>query len=195
MNEEKKIRVMLLGDSIRMFTEEKTREKLGEAYEVWSPKDNCKFAANTFNLLHRYLKAFPSPDIIHWNNGLWDLAIYYDDGVMTPLPVYIDYLSRIIRQLKKTGATIIFATSTPTRIEKETAYHLASRHFNADIDRYNAAAVELMRSEGIIVNDLNAAVRKDINRYIRDDDLIHPNEEGINLISTLVSEKIKEIAL
>ncbi len=187
-------RVMLIGDSIRMFSEEKIREKLGEEYEVWSPDHNCQYAAKTFNSLHSYLTKFPDPEIVHWNNGLWDTAIYYDDGNMTPLPVYLDYLGRILRQLRKTGAKIIFATSTPTLPQKELPRGKNdSRHFNADIDRYNSAAVALMQAEGVIINDLNSALRDDVERYIREDDLIHPNDAGIEKISTLVANKIKEV--
>ena len=187
-------RVMLIGDSIRMFTETRIREKLGAAYEVWSPEGNCKYTANTFNSLRTYLTACPAPDVIHWNNGLWDTAIYYDDGNMTPLPVYVEYLGRILKQLKKTGAKIIFATTTPTHPKKELPRgEYKSRHFNTDIDRYNEAAVALMCAEGVTVNDLNAALRDNIEAYVRDDDLIHPNEMGIEKISDLVAAKIKEV--
>jgi len=185
-------RVMLIGDSIRMYTEEKVREKLGESYDVWSPANNCMYTANTFNSLRFYLRECPAPDIIHWNNGLWDTAVYYDDGNMTPLPVYLDYLKRILRQLKKTGAKIIFATTTPTHPKKELPKDNQSRHFNSDIDRYNEAAVSLMCAEGVIINDLNRALRNDIEVYIRSDDLIHPNDAGIEKISTLIADKIKE---
>lgn len=187
-------RVMLIGDSIRMYTEKKVREKLGESYDVWSPANNCMYTVNTFNSLRFYLREYPAPDIIHWNNGLWDTAVYYDDGNMTPLPVYLDYLKRILRQLKKTGAKIIFATTTPTHPKKELLKENQSRHFNADIDRYNEAAVLLMRTEGVVINDLNDALRNDIEFYIRSDDLIHPNDKGIEKISTLIAEKIKELS-
>ena len=71
------IRVMLLGDSVRMFYQEKTKEFLGENYEVWSPKENCRFSLYLLNSLRFYLAEFPSPDIIHFNVGLWDTAILY----------------------------------------------------------------------------------------------------------------------
>lgn len=78
-------RVMLLGDSIRMMTEAKVREKLGADFEVWSPEKNCRYTALTLNELRHYFKKFPDPEIIHWNNGLWDIAILYDDdGNFTP---------------------------------------------------------------------------------------------------------------
>ena len=38
-------KVMLIGDSIRMMTEERVREMLGNEYDVWSPEGNCRYTA------------------------------------------------------------------------------------------------------------------------------------------------------
>ena len=106
--------IMLLGDSIRMFYQKKVIEKLGNDYNVWGPEENVRFARYTQNSLRFYLAEFPNPDVIHWNNGLWDAAtLYPEDGCFTPLEEYISSLKIILRELKKTGAEIIFATSTP----------------------------------------------------------------------------------
>ena len=73
-------KVMLIGDSIRMMTEERVREMLGNEYDVWSPEGKCRYTAITLNELRNYFTHCPDPEIIHWNNGLWDTAIVYDDG-------------------------------------------------------------------------------------------------------------------
>ena len=189
-------KVMLIGDSIRMMTERRVRELLGDGYDVWSPEANCRYTALTLNELRHYLKKYPNPDIIHWNNGLWDTAIVYDDdGNFTPLDVYVQNLSRILKQLKKTGAKIIFATTTPTHSKKEIRQSpTGSRHFNSDIEKYNAAAVALMRSEGIAVNDLYPLLIGDLDRYINLDDLIHPTKEGMEVLSAQIAAKISEVA-
>ena len=67
--------VLLLGDSIRMFYQERVKELLGEEYNVSAPEENCRFSMYTLNSLRTWLPGFPKPDIIHWNNGLWDTAI------------------------------------------------------------------------------------------------------------------------
>ena len=69
--------ILLLGDSIRMACQRAIREKLGDEYNVSFPNENCRFAAYTRNSLRLWLPEFPKPDIIHWNNGLWDVARVY----------------------------------------------------------------------------------------------------------------------
>ena len=158
---------------------------------VSSPKENCRFAACTRNSLRFWLEEFPKPDIIHWNNGLWDIArLYGEDECFTPLERYLDDLSGILRVLKKTGAKIIFATTTPTDPRREIPQPgVPSCHFNADIERYNAAAGRLMQENGIVVNDLYNVVAGHIGEYISDD-LIHPNAAGIEAIASAEAEFI-----
>lgn len=187
--------IMLLGDSIRMFYQERVRELLGEAYNVSAPAENGRFAAYTFNSLRMWLPTFPKPDVIHFNNGLWDTAILYaEDGCFTPLDEYIRTMERIVRQLKKTGARLIFATTTPTHPGKaEWVTDMPPRHVNADIERYNAAAVELMKREGIAINDLYHLVSDHIETYVSDD-WIHPGPSGVEELAQAVASKIKEAA-
>jgi len=187
--------VLLLGDSIRMFYQERVKELLGGEYNVSGPAENGRFAAYTFNSLRMWLPAFPQPDIIHFNNGLWDTAILYpEDGCFTPLEEYIRTMERIVRQLKKTGAKLIFATTTPTHPGKaEWVTDMPPRHINAEIERYNAAAVALMQREGIEINDLYHLVCDHIEDYVSDD-WIHPDPSGIEELAQAVACKIKEAA-
>ena len=191
----KKINVMLLGDSVRMLTETRLRERLGENFEVWSPTLNCRHTALTLNELRYYLRDCPSPDVFHWNNGLWDTAILYDDGNFITLPVYLQNLERILRQLKKTGAKIIFATTTPTHPKKEhRSTPTDSIHYLSDIEKYNEAAVALMKREGVEINDLYPLLLDDLDRYIDPVDLIHPTQDGIEILSSQMAAKITEVA-
>jgi len=187
--------VLLLGDSIRQITQEAVKELLGADYHVSAPAENCRFSAYTVYMLPEWLSNFPKPDVIHWNNGLWDTSIRYDeDGCFATVEEYVSNLKKILRELRKTGAKIIFATCTPTdpkRANKNPG--IISRTNNADIDRYNKAAVELMQSEGITVNDLNSAIRDNIPEYIRQDDLIHPTEAGIKVLAERIASAIKNI--
>lgn len=186
--------VLLLGDSIRMFYQERVKELLGEEYSVSAPEENCRFSMYTLNSLRMWLPAFPKPDIIHWNNGLWDTAILYaEDGCFTPLDEYLRNLERILRKLRTTGAQIIFATTTPTHPDKANwTGDMPPKHDNADIRHYNEAAVELMRREGIPVNDLYAQVCDDIEHYVCED-WIHPSPEGIETLAQAVAQKIREV--
>ena len=184
--------VLLIGDSIRMFYQEAVRENLGDAYTVHAPKVNCRFSSFVLNSLRFWLAETPAPDLIHFNAGLWDTAILYqEDGCFTDLESYVANLKRIIRVLKSTGAALIFATSTPVSDEKEfLPGPMPPAHKNADIVAYNAAAVELMKQENIPVNDLFAQMYPDKEKYLSED-MIHPNEEGVKFLGNAVAQAIR----
>jgi acyl-CoA thioesterase-1 len=140
-----------------------------------------------------WLPSMPKPDIIHWNNGLWDTAILYrEDGCFTALGEYADALEKILRELKKTGARIIFALTTPVSPEKEfLTTSMPPAHKNEDIRRYNAAARIIMEQNGIEINDLYRVVEPHISEYISSD-MIHPTPAGVDALAAAVSNKIKE---
>ncbi len=134
----------------------------------------------------------PTPDIIHWNNGLWDTAIINgEDRCFADIDTYIDNMKRIIRVLKSTGAKVLFATTTPVSPLKETLDSPPlPNHRNSDIIEYNKKAVTLMNSEGIAINDLFSLVYPHIDEYISED-MIHPNEKGVEVLADRVAEFIK----
>ena len=186
--------VLLLGDSIRMFYQKSVEEKLGSEYNIYAPAENCRFASYVLNSLRFWLEDFPTPDIIHWNTGLWDMAILYkEDGCFTELEQYVKTMKKILRVLKTTGAKIIFATTTPMSDEK---VHLkgpmppAGR--NEDVIEYNKAILKALENEDIIINDLFSVMYPGRDRYISND-LIHPNEEGVDLLSSKVCDAIRSI--
>lgn len=186
--------VLLLGDSIRMFYQKKVAEKLGDEYNVSGPAENCRFAAYTHNTLRHWLPTFPKPDIIHWNNGLWDVGHFYgEEECGTSMPVYLEYLERTAKILLATGAKVFFATTTPCHPKREKATEgMLSTHKNSEIEQYNKAAVELMQRLGIEVNDLYSLIIADTDNLICED-LIHPSEKGIDILSDAVCAKIRSV--
>ncbi len=186
--------VLLIGDSIRMFYEKEVQARLGDAYTVYAPQDNCRFSSFVLNSLRFWLAQFPPPDIIHFNAGLWDTAILYkEDGCFISLDEYVRNMKKILRVLKSTGATLIFATTTPVSDEKDTLPGpMPPAHKNSDIVRYNAAVLEAFKDEDIFINDLFSLLYDEKERYLRDD-MIHPNEEGVKLIGGAVAQMIKTV--
>ena len=162
------MRVLLIGDSIRLFYQNEVIKQLGEEYEVLAPQENCKFSAYVLNFLRFWLKDFSAPDIIHFNAGLWDTAILYrEDGCFIDLEIYVKYMKSVLRELKKTGAKIIFATTTPVSDEKETlSGPNPPAHKNQDIINYNNAVLEAFKDEDIIVNDLFSVVYPQKEKYL-----------------------------
>ena len=184
--------VLLLGDSIRIHYQARVIEELGAEFSVSAPEENCRFSGYTLNCLRWWLQDLPRPDIIHWNNGLWDTNhIYPEDGCFTPIEEYLINLKKILRVLKKTGAKIIFATTTPVSVKRSTPrINDSTFHINGEIAEYNKRALELMKSENIPVNDLFTIINADIEKYICDD-LIHPSEDGIMVLGKAVANAIK----
>lgn len=185
------MRVLLIGDSIRMFYENEVRKNLGEEWEVLSPKENCRFSSYVLNSLRFWLEEFPNPDVIHFNAGLWDTAIIYkEDGCFISKAEYVSNMKKILRVLKSTGAKIIFATTTPVSDEKVFLEGpMPPAHRNEDIMEYNAAVLETFSGEGVEVNDLFSLIFSEKEKYLRDD-MIHPNEEGARVLGRAVAAAV-----
>jgi len=66
-------RVLLLGDSIRMGYDSMVKELLSDKYEVLFPEDNGRFSSYTLWQMNQYFKNEGSFDLVHWNNGYWDM--------------------------------------------------------------------------------------------------------------------------
>lgn len=179
-------KVILLGDSIRQIGYgQRVRELLGEDYTVWQPDDNCRFAAYTLRMLFDYKAQLEGADVIHWNNGLWDVCDLFGDGAFTPPDTYVDLLVRIAKVLKTyapDGAVIFATTTTP---DPQMPGH--------DIERlkaYNAAAVAALTPLGVIINDLFTPVAEDVAGMICEDH-IHLSAHGIEVCAGQVADCIR----
>ena len=177
-------KIILLGDSIRLAGYgKKVPAMLGEDYTVWQPAENCRFAQYTLRGMWDWQKELEGADIVHWNNGLWDICELFGDGPFTTKEYYIATMLRIAGILQKKAKKIIFATTTPVR-------HANAHDSNERIIEYNNALVPELEKLGVQINDLHPLVYADIDRYICDD-LIHLSEEGIALCSDAVVKAIK----
>jgi hypothetical protein len=181
-----KKRVMLIGDSIRMLYQAETARLLEDDYEVYAPEENVRFVKYTLNELERWFDKYGVPDIIHWNNGLWDTSVVCkEDGPFTPIPEFMRYIDITLRELRKRTDKIIFATITPV-IEAGTNQHPEY------IEEYNRHLVRYMRSENVPVNDLFSLCNADVRRYIGPDN-IHISAEGQKLCAQAVAKAVRSI--
>ena len=182
------IKVTLLGDSIRQIGYGTVVPTLlGEGFDVWQPKDNCRFAAYTLRGMYDWKNDMAGSRVVHWNNGLWDVCDLFGDGAFTPLDVYIDTMLRIAKLLTSRHEKVIFAATTPVRTANP-------HNTNERIKAYNAALIPRLTEMGIAVNDLFTPLYADIEKYIRSDDLIHLTDEGIALCGALTCEAIRKAA-
>ena len=181
----KKRKVALLGDSIRMAYGLKVPELLGEDYEVFQPAENCRFAKYTLRGIFDWQEDLKDCEVIHWNNGHWDVCNLFDDGTLFSTDEeYVDNILRVARLLKEITPNVIFATTTPVNPKHP-------HNKNSDIQRFNALVVPHLQAMGIQINDLHALVAEDIEGNICDD-LIHLSAKGIEICSQQVVNTIKK---
>jgi lysophospholipase L1-like esterase len=146
-------RVLLIGDSITLgYTPTVATQLAGKADVVRIPENG----ASTAYGLTRIPAWLGSGhwDVIHFNFGLHDLKLGSRGGHEVSPRAYRRNLRAIVAQLEATGATLIWATTTPVP-----AGHLSPRRRSADVAVYNRIATRIMRQRDIQVDDLNRLVR------------------------------------
>ncbi len=177
-------KVVLLGDSIRSAYEPAVREMLKDEFEVWGPDTNCAFAKWTLYSLRFWKDKLSEADVIHWNNGLHDVVVFFkEDGSFVKVDEYRDSIRKIARELLKTGAKVVFATTTPIGPGNE------YQRSNQDIDAFNKAAVETLEPMGVVIDDLHSVIAADKENLLLPDDT-HPNEMGVKLCAQSVVDSI-----
>ena len=153
--------LLLIGDSIRMGYDKSVRKTLEGKANVIFPEENCRFASYLLRNFHEYLKDVKGEDIdvVHWNAGLWDCLRLFEEEPHTPIEVYAYYIDRLCIRIKKLcpNAKVIFATSTKVLSEKMDKNF---KRYNEEIQKYNDAAVEVVKKHGFSVNDLYAVSDK-----------------------------------
>ena len=164
--------VILLGDSVRMQCQKAVGEKLKDIAEVSGPPENGRWSGYTLNTLRFWLPELPSPDLVQWNAGLWDMGDDYQEGRhFYPLDLYEETCHRICRVLRKiTGKPdlpIVIATTTPTMIKD-----------HEDIGLYNDILKKVAAEENALVNDLYSVIAPDKEHMICED-RIHLTPAGV----------------
>lgn len=193
-------RVLLLGDSIRMGYDDLIRDMLKDECEVVYEEDNGRFSSYTLWQANQCFKTYGRFDLVHWNNGYWDMNVEAPmTEAMHTVEEYVHFLGRIIHEIRRNGAKIVFATTTPVP-EKGTSLDntgtgMEISYDNNWVEQYNTAAKKLMEQEHVPVNDLYALMltRKD---YYKCSDGLHLTEEGYRLCAEQAVRLIrKELGL
>ena len=190
-------RVLLLGDSIRMGYDTKVKELLKDEYEVVYSGDNGRFTAYTLWQLNQYYKNEGKFDLVHWNNGYWDMNIEAPmKEAIHPLEEYLAVCGRLIRLMKQQGSKIVYATTTPIFEDGESLDNSGTgatiNYRNEWVLTYNRAACELMEKENIPVNDLYSLCLKG-PKYYKSEDMLHLTEKGYWAIANQTADCIRKI--
>lgn len=157
-------RVLLLGDSISIGYTLPTRARLAGKANVHRPAENCSDSGTGVRTIDKWLGA-GKWDVIHFNFGLHDVKYLDEKGALVSpekgkqvasVAEYEKNLRALVASLKQTGAKLIFATTTQVPAGS------AGRVEHDEI-RYNAAAIRVMKENGVAVDDLHrfVAARQD----------------------------------
>ena len=153
-------RVLLLGDSISIGYTLPVRELLKGRANVHRPPTNCGPTTRGLELIDEWLGE-GRWDVIHFNWGLHDLKYMGPNGEnladpqgagshrQVPVDQYGANLRRLATRLQKTGARLIWCSTTPVPPG-------AAGRVEGDGAEYNVVAAGVMQSLGIATNDLFA---------------------------------------
>ena len=175
--------VLLLGDSLRMGYEPIVRRMLEGRAGVSGPEENGRWAGYTLKSLRFWIPNLPKPDIIHWNNGLWDLGDDYQLGRPFSLPEeYESALERTVTVLNKLfpEAQIIMATTMPT-----------DNPDTSDIVGYNEILKTVALSHKIPVDDLFSVIAGRTQEFVGADH-IHLTEAGFETVAVQVVRELEK---
>lgn len=139
-------RVLLIGDSISMGYTVPVREALAGKANVHRPMTNCGPTIRGLEQLDQWL-GDGRWDVIHFNFGLHDLR-KTDGKHQVPLDEYEKNLKQIVARLQKTGAKLIWCSTTPV---PEGCQPMREPE---DAPAYNAVAKKVIDDAGIATDDL-----------------------------------------
>ena len=176
-------RVLLIGDSISIgYTLPVRQELAGKANVHRIPANGGATKGGTANLAKWLGEG--KWDVIHFNFGLHDLR-HMEDGKRQVEPAdYEANLRSLVADLKKTGAKLIFGTTTPVPEGK-----LTPQRTFGDVATYNEIALKVMKENGVAIDDLHAAVTPNIAKLQNPND-VHFNTEGSAVLGKAVVKSI-----
>lgn len=191
------MKIVLIGDSIRMGYDKYVRDALDGAAEVFYPNENCRFAEYVLRYAHDWKnsgKWGDDVDLVHWNAGLWDVLELFGDEPLSTRDFYKYTIPRIDKRLRMLfpKAKMVFATSTP--VNEKIASPDFYRH-NTTIEEYNALAVEALAGTDTVINDLYSLMKNVPDDY--HSDFVHfYTKQGTELIGGKVLSVIcKQLSL
>lgn len=187
--------VLIIGDSISIGYMKPLEELLkGKANLVHNP-GNAAHSGNGLAKIDEWLGG-TKWDVIHFNHGLHDLKYVGEDGknistkegghIQVPVEKYKENMEAIVARLKKTGAKLIFATTTPYPEKVE-----GPLREKGDAERYNAAALEIMKRNDVAIDDLYTFALPRLTELQMPNN-VHFTEKGSEVLAGEVAKHIEK---
>lgn len=168
-------RVLLIGDSVSRGYTQAARKALAGKANVHRAPANCGPTATGLKKIDVWL-GDGKWDVIHFNFGIHDRN--------TPLADYSQRLEQLVDRMEKTGAKLIWASTTPIPDDpskKQTATSIVER---------NQAAAVIMNKHNVAVDDLFTAISPHLEQLQNPND-VHFNASGYEFLGKRVAECIE----
>ena len=184
-------RVLLIGDSISIGYTLPARARLGGVANLIHAKDNCNDTSNGLKMLDRWLGS-GHWDVIHFNFGLHDLKYVADESARDSkvrrqnisVAQYEQNLELIVQRLEKTGAKLIWCTTTPVP-------EGANARVEGEEQKYNEAALRVMLQHKIPIDDLSSLAREHRAQWQLPHN-VHFTADGYDALGEQVAGSIKK---
>jgi N-sulfoglucosamine sulfohydrolase len=183
-------RVLLIGDSISIGYTLPVREMLKGRANVHRIPENGGPSSKGIQKLDQWLGK-EKWDLIHFNWGLHDLKFMENDKRQVSLDDYERNLTEIVDRLKQTGASLIWASTTPVPHG-----NLKPLRKPGDDLIYNLVAKRIMRDKQVAVNDLYTLANSQLDQIQRPEN-VHFTPDGSRLlakqVSSIITTKLTQI--
>jgi acyl-CoA thioesterase-1 len=165
----------------------------GTAY-VEHPAANCRSTTEGLRDLDSWLGS-EGWDVIHFNWGLHDLKYVDSEGrkvavsvgtQKVPVEQYEKNLEELVIRLKKTGAKLVFATTTPVP-------EGARGRVKGDAARYNRVALEIMKRHSIPADDLYGLAMERLGAIQRPRNVHFTEPQGYEVLARQVTASIQNV--
>ena len=140
--------VLLIGDGISIGYTTYVRQELNGKANLHRTREDSGSSTNVLASLERWLGT-NKWDVIYFNCGLSDLKLVDETNHVATVEEYEQNLEQIAQQLNKTGAKLIWASSTPVPAVK-----MKIPRKSQDVPIYNATAKKVMDKHKIPICDL-----------------------------------------
>jgi len=180
-------KVALIGDSIRMGYAPLVAERLKGTATVLSPAENGGDSGNVLKHLEAWVLR-EKPALVHLNCGLHDLKLDRNTKQhQVSLAQYETNLREIVTRLRG-HTTLVFASTTPIDDARHARRGAGFDRLQADVERYNAAALKVMLELGVPVHDLHWLVQRGKPQRLLLPDGTHYTPEGYQLLADAVTD-------
>jgi len=200
-------RVLVIGDSISMNYHEAAKKALKGVANYYRNDGNAGPSDRGTLCIDLWLGDYQTPglhwDLIQFNFGLHDLKQMYDEQTQRygqhqlPLEQYKNNLESVIQQLKKTGAKLVWCTTTPVPQSSTGKWgdKVMGRRKNEDLVFNTAAKDVLANHPDIHINDTNTFIResKDFSTWFQQKDVHFWGRDLQELVGQAVAKQLKEI--